>query len=44
VSTLRRWHSRRIGPPRSAVSRRFYYSRKKLQEWIETQALTVRGR
>lgn len=44
VSTLRRWHARRTGPPRSTVGRKFYYSRQKLEEWIEAKALIVRGR
>lgn len=44
VSTLRRWHARRIGPPRSAVGRKFYYSRQKLEEWIEAKTLIVPGR
>lgn len=44
VSTLRRWHARRIGPPRSAVGRKFYYSRQKLEAWIEAKALIVPGR
>ncbi|MGD1077740.1 MAG: helix-turn-helix domain-containing protein [Candidatus Sulfotelmatobacter sp.] len=44
ISTLRRWAALRKGPPRSEVSRKFYYSRKKLEEWIEAQAFTIKGR
>jgi excisionase family DNA binding protein len=44
VSTLRRWHARRTGPPRSTVGRKFYFSRQKLEEWIEAKALIVRRR
>jgi hypothetical protein len=34
VSTLRRWRAHRQGPPFTVVSRKFYYRRAAVENWL----------
>lgn len=35
--TMRRWRSRKIGPPYFTINGRVFYSKTQLQAWIEAQ-------
>ncbi|MFQ5439679.1 MAG: helix-turn-helix domain-containing protein [Paracoccaceae bacterium] len=37
ADTLRRWETRRFGPPCVRVGRRVYYRRQAVQDWLQQQ-------
>ena len=41
VSTLRRWHTLRTGPPRTKLGRKIVYDRELTAGWIKLNAVMV---
>ena len=35
--TLNRWHTERIGPPRTKIGARIYYRREAVAEWVRNR-------
>lgn len=38
--TLNRWHTERIGPPRTKIGARVYYRRDGVAEWVRNREVT----
>ena len=44
VSTLRRWHRLRTGPPRTKLGAKIVYDRSLVSEWIKKNAVMITGK
>jgi predicted DNA-binding transcriptional regulator AlpA len=37
--TLNRWHTERMGPPRTKIGSRIYYRREAVAEWLKSREI-----